>query len=330
MPSAAPFTAPAGPSISVIVPSWRRPEELQRCLRALASQRLRPLEVVVGARSGDDETIRVAEALGRAAGLHVITVAAKEPGVIAAMSAALSRCSGEIIALTDDDAEPRPDWLERLAAALGNPRVGGAGGRDWQPTERADRADVGRVQWFGRVIGNHHLGAGPARAVDVLKGVNMAIRAPLLRPTGFDGRMRGAGAQMFWELALCLPIRRAGWTLVYDPAIAVEHHIAVRHDADQRHRGVFAAGPQVDAVHNETLVLLEHLRAPGRVAFLLWAMLVGTRLEPGVAQVPRLLLRGDVAFGAWLATLRGRIEGWRSFRASGRDAAPGLPAPPPA
>ena len=329
MPHATRPAATGGPTISVIVPSWRRPVDLARCLRALAAQSRRPTEVVVGARSGDEETTRVADATRASTGLNIICVAASEPGVIAAMVAALAQCHGEIIALTDDDAEPRPEWLAGLAAALSDPRVGGAGGRDWQPSERSDRTDVGRVQWFGRVVGNHHLGSGPARPVDVLKGVNLALRAPLLHAAGFDGRLRGTGAQMFWELALCLPIRRAGWTLIYDPAIAVDHHVAARHDSDQRHRGVFSAGPQTDAVHNETLVLLEHLSSLRRGAFLLWAVLIGTRLEPGLAQIPRLLLRGERAVTVkWFATLWGRVAGWRSFLHSTPTTAARIPPAP--
>ena len=331
MPAAPREPIPSGRTISVIVPSWRRPAELDRCLRALAAQRVRPADVVVGARTGDDETFTVAETVRAGSGLNVIAVATDEPGVVAAMTAALSYCRGDIIALTDDDAEPRTDWTERLLATFENASVGGVGGRDWQPTERGDRSEVGRLQWCGRLIGNHHLGSGAARPVDVLKGVNLALRAPLLRAAGFDARLRGAGAQMFWEVALCLPIRRAGWTLIYDPANAVEHHIAARHDADQRHRGVFAAGPQVDAVHNETLAILEHLGGLRRVAFLAWAMLVGTRIEPGLLQVPRLLLSGDgIAFAKWRATLSGRLAGLSTWRRAGSDAAvrvPGAPAP---
>lgn len=316
-------------TVSVIVPSWRRPVDLERCLRALAGQTERPVEVVVGARAGDDGTLQVVEAVGRATGLKIVAAVTPEPGVIAAMSAGLAHCRGDIIALTDDDAEPHADWLRRMRSAFGDPSVGGAGGRDWQPVERGDRTVVGRVQWFGRVIGNHHLGSGPARSVDVLKGANMAFRADLLRASGFDGRLRGAGAQMFWELSLCLPVRRAGWTLMYDPATAVDHHVAVRHDADQRHRGVFVAGPQTDAVHNETLVLLEHLRGMRRLAFIIWAFAVGTRMEPGLAQVPRLLLLGQQAVVAkWLATFRGRRLGLQAFHAQGRDASTALPRPP--
>jgi GT2 family glycosyltransferase len=304
-------------TITVIVPSWRRPADLARCLRALAAQRVAPLEVIVGARAGDPETLAAVATAAAESAVPIRAVETSEAGVIAAMSAALAASRGDVVVLTDDDAEARPDWLERIGAAFADPSVGAVGGRDWQQKERGDRGEVGRVQWFGRVIGNHHLGSGPARPVDVLKGVNFAARRPLLQAIGFDARLRGSGAQMFWELALCLPLRRAGWTLLYDPAIAVDHHIAPRHDADQRHRGIFVSAPQVDAVHNETLVLLEHMTGGPlqRVAFMFWAVLVGTRMEPGLAQLPRLILRGAPSPVAQLrATIFGRMEGWRAWR----------------
>jgi GT2 family glycosyltransferase len=316
--------------VSVIVPSWRRTESLGRCLRAIAAQSRVPDEVIVGARADDDETHRTVESLARTFPTPLRSATTAEAGVVAAMNAALAACrsDAEIIALTDDDAEPRGDWLERMIGTFVDPAVGGAGGRDWQPYERGDRAVVGRVQWFGRTIGNHHLGAGPARDVDVLKGANCAYRAPLLRATGFDTRLAGQGAQLFWELALCLPIRRAGWRLVYDPAIAVEHHVEPRSDGDQLHRGEFVAEPLSDAVHNETLVLLEYLGGGGRLAFALWALLIGTRHEPGVAQVPRLLLRGEPhAFARWRAVFDGRLRGWRRWRAERTHPRPRVPVP---
>lgn len=318
--------------VSVIVPSWRRPRSLERCLRSLTEQSRLPDEVVVGIRCDDVDSTRAVGALARTFPVPLRCAATTEPGVVAAMNAALAACraDADIIALTDDDTEPHRDWIERLAACFADPSVGGAGGRDWQPFERGDRAVVGKLQWFGRLIGNHHLGAGPARDVDVLKGANCAYRAPLLRALRFDTRLAGAGAQLFWEAALCLPIRRAGWRLVYDPAIAVEHHVEPRSDGDQLHRGVFAPAPLADATHNETLVLLENRGCGARAAFLAWALLVGTHHEPGLAQIPRLVLRGDRhAVARWRAALEGRMRGWRRWRTElPRPAAAQLPPPP--
>jgi GT2 family glycosyltransferase len=312
--------------VSVLVPSFRRPDALRRCLAALAAQTRAPDEIVIGARADDADTIAAAETV-RLAGQPVRIATTPARGVVAAMQAALDASTGDIIALTDDDARPHPGWIAGLLAQFARASdVGGVGGRDWQPYERGDASRVGIVQWFGRVIGNHHLGAGPVRAVDVLKGVNCSFRAPLLRAVGFDARLRGEGAQLHWELALCLPLRRAGWRLVYDPAIAVDHDVAPRHDADNLHRGIFAEAPLRDAVHNETIALLEGRGVAGRALYFAWALLVGTGEAPGLAQVVRRLLQGDTtALRRWRATLAGR----RAGRATARRAPRNLRVPPP-
>jgi hypothetical protein len=236
------------------------------------------------------------------------------------MQQALDEATGDIIALTDDDARPRPHWVASLLAHFdASPAVGGVGGRDWQPVERWDEARVGIVQWFGRVIGNHHLGSGPSRDVDLLKGANCAFRAPLLRAVGFDSRLLGGGAQMHWELGVCLPMRRAGWRLVYDPAVAVDHDIAPRLDADVLHRGGFAEAPLLEAVHNETVELLEGRGFASRLAMMAWALLIGTREGPGVLQFVRLATQGSPhAAARWRAARRGRLYGLATARQSPR------------
>ncbi len=312
--------------VSILVPSYGRPASLARCLAALESQTHPPDEVVVGVRAGDDETIQVAES-ARARGLPLRVATTPVAGVVASMQAALDAASGDLIALTDDDARPRAGWIEGLLACFAaSPDVGGVGGRDWQPTERWNERRVGQVQWFGRVIGNHHLGAGPARDVDVLKGANCAFRAPLLRAVGFDRRLRGEGAQMYWELGLCLPLRRAGWRLIYDPEVAVDHDVAPRHGDDHLHRGVFAEAPLRNAIHNETTELLEGRGVMSRALFLGWAFLVGTREGPGLAQLARHVLRGRPnALDRWRAAVAGRLAGAATARRVPRH----LTVPPP-
>ena len=108
------------------------------------------------------------------------------------MTAGLAYADADFVALTDDDAEPVEDWLERIAVVFEEQDdVAGVGGRDDQVGTIAEQLDVGRVQWFGRVIGNHHLGAGPPRDVDVLKGVCCAFR---IAPPA-HGRLRRAAAR---------------------------------------------------------------------------------------------------------------------------------------
>lgn len=279
--------------MTVIVPTYRRPHDLCRCLEAFKAQEWPADQVLVTVREDDSATNAFLREYD-ADPLPLQIVRLKAPGVVAAMNAGLQAASGDIIALTDDDTAPYPDWLERIEAHFAaDPHVGGVGGRDWQPVERGSRRVVGKIQWYGRVVGNHHLGVGAAREVDVLKGANCAYRAEPLKRIGFESRLRGGGAQVHWELALGLAMRQAGWKLIYDPAVAMDHFIAQRLDADQNLRGIFNAEGIQNSAYNETLILLSYFPPLRRTVFLLWAFLIGTKGEPGPLQVPRLLVRRD-------------------------------------
>lgn len=131
-------------------------------------------------RDTDAETWQFLAQLN-ALNLPLHTVKVTQPGVVAALNAGLAAVEGDIVSITDDDAAPHPDWLERIAAYFtSDSRLGGLGGRDWvyhgSKLEDESRPVVGQLQWFGRVIGNHHLGVGEPREVDILKGVNMSFR----------------------------------------------------------------------------------------------------------------------------------------------------------
>ena len=294
--------------ISVLIPTFRRPHMLRACLQGLAVQQRAPDEVIVAVRRMDQETPRVRSALG-ASSLPLALVEVGPPGVVAAMDAALAQATGDIVALTDDDAVPRPDWLARIEAhLLSDQSLAGVGGRDYQPGCDDAHTIVGRVAWFGRVQGNHHLRIATARRVDVLKGVNCAFRGDLLRAVRFDNVLLGTGAQVHWELSLCLSLRRLGWRLLYDPDVVVDHYPARRFDDDQR--GAFTPAALTNEIANETYVLWQHLGPGSRLAYSFWAACIGTRGAPGIAQWARARLSGDRLAGARArAALRGRIRG---------------------
>lgn len=278
------------PTISVLVPTWKRPESLTRCIRALKRQTRVPDQIVVTVRSDDADTWNVMGSLLSEIGDLLNVVATPAVNLRDAMNLGLACTTGSLVALTDDDAEPRADWLERLEAGFTSDRVGGVGGRDWQPNERWNEETVGRISWYGRVVGNHHLGCGPARSVELLKGVNCCFRGDILRRIGFDRRLRGRGNVSHWEIALCVSFLKPGYQLVFDPSIAVDHHVGRRHDGDINARGGFEPRSHVDSVFNETAALLDYLTLPGKISFALWAFFVGTRAMPGLLQVPRLYL----------------------------------------
>ncbi len=271
-------------SVAVIVPSYRRPEALARCLRALSRQTVAPARVVVAVRHSDEGTRRCVERLRTGlANLEIADVSG--PGVIRAIDAALGRCSEAVIAQTDDDAVPHRDWIERMLRHYAAD-VGGVGGRDlvWDGTTQPGsnrgwgaQREVGRIAWFGRVAGNHHLGPGLARQVHVLKGVNISLRRELWV---LDRELKGSGAQVAWELGMCLRARADGWRLIYDPAILVDHFPAERFDEDCRGRPTLRA--QTDAEWNQCFVIARH--APARLAgqAAIYQLAVGSHAAPGL------------------------------------------------
>ena len=301
--------------IAVLVPTYRRPADLARCLAALGRQS-RPAErVIVVARAGDDATAAV---LREPRPLPLSVVLVEQGGVVAALNAGLDAVTADVVAFTDDDAAPRPDWLERVAEHFAlDAALGGLGGRDWihhgAKLEDGARRLVGKVSWFGRCIGNHHLGVGPPREVDVLKGVNMSFRTQALNGVRFETRLLGGGAQVCNELGVSLAVKQRGWKLLYDPAVAVDHYPSIRHDEDQRN--AFSRDAVRNAAFNETLLLCEHLGGWRRVVFLAWALAIGSRAAPGFVQWLRLLVQQfDTATQRFGATLAGRIAGWTAAR----------------
>jgi glycosyltransferase involved in cell wall biosynthesis len=311
--------------ITVIVPTYRRTTDLVRCLQALEKQIRTIDEVIIVVRDTDIETWDLFKKPDLAQ-LPLKLISVSQPGVIAAMNMGLSQASGDIIAFTDDDAAPHSNWLQNIEAHfLADAQIGGVGGRDiihrTEPWFTGSREQVGLLQWHGRVIGEHHRGVGQARAVDVLKGVNMSFRHSAIQGLRFDERMRGTGAQVHFEVAFCLALRRNGWKLIYDPAILVDHYIAQRFDEDQRDH--FNAIACINAVHNETLALLEHLSPAQRLIFLLWSILVGTRQAFGLIQWLRHLPSERwLATQKCLASLQGRWQGIFTWLQSGRNQQP--------
>ena len=303
--------------ITVIIPTYRRPADLLRCLEALKKQTRPSDEILVIVRNIDSETWSCLENYNLAP-LPLQTVKVTLPGQVAALNAGLDKARGEIISITDDDAAPRPEWLAHIEAHfLSDPTLGGVGGKDWVYQNnhllQGERSLVGRVQWFGRTVGNHHFGVGEPREVEILKGVNMSYRRSAIANLRFDERLLGTGAQVDNDLAFSLKVRQSGWKLIYDPKVEVDHYMTERFDEDQRNKFNYIA--MVNRVHNETLILLEYLPPIRRVVFLIWALFVGTRANRGVVQFFRFLPQeGCLAGRKLMASLQGRWQGWLAWQ----------------
>jgi len=297
--------------LSVLVPTYRRIDDLKRCLVALAAQRRFADEIIMVLRDTDQETSEWLKALEHKPP-HLRMVTVTEPGQVAALNRGLDEVSGDVVAITDDDAAPHPDWLERVERHFFNDgAIGGVGGRDYVAGEPPGREQhlVGKLYWYGRIVGNHHLGVGGPRYVDFLKGANMSYRTAALRERRFDVRLRGSGAQVHNELGIGFALARRGWRLLYDPAVAVDHYPSVRHDADQR--GGTSKQSMEHRCYNAAVSLTEHLTWAGRVAYLIYGITVGSRARPGLIQCVRLtVVERRSLWRLLMPAWRGHVSGW--------------------
>ena len=275
-----PGNAPIPQSLSVVVPTFRRPVSLERCLRALAVQTRPPDQIIVVCRT-DDEASRDATAR-LAFELPVQTVTCDQPRLCAQMDLGVASATGDVVALTDDDSAPTPEWAEKLLGLYRAPDVGAVGGRDMILDGAADSSSVGQpvgiVTRTGQPLGNHHREGVGIRDVDFLKGVNLSVRRHLWH---VDLKLLGNGHQSHWELGTCLRIRRLGWRILYDPQLLVDHYPEERVGEPQR--GSRDAYTLERDAHNQLYELVRWLPLGQAALVAVRSLVVGSKELPGFA-----------------------------------------------
>jgi GT2 family glycosyltransferase len=294
-------------TVSVVIPTYMRPQRLEAALRSAWDQKPRPAdEVIVVCRNEDEGARRVAAAYP-----GTLTQLVEQPGVLAAMRVGAGCATGSVIAFLDDDAEPPEDWLDAALRALEDPVVGAYSARDVvrDPDDEPRRPDVGRITRWGKLIGNHHLAVGAARDVDVLKGANLVFRREALQ---LPADLRGAGAQVHYEVATCLAASAAGWRLRFDPNMAVRHLPGDRFDSDRR------GAPAPDAVFNAAYNLVFTLVSFRPELFwrrALFGLLVGDRATPGLVRgLVALVQRETRVLYALRPSVAGQLAALRDLR----------------
>ena len=227
--------APRHPGVSVVIPSWRRPEGLRRALRALEGQPAANggWDVVVVASAADPGVHEVVGAeRGRLLALpgapaEVRVVDEPRAGASNARNRGLAE-SRQIVAFLDDDCTPQPGWLAAVTAPVRSGASAGAGGRVvLDPSVTPPR-------WLGDALLSYlaQYDRGSADKVleepDFVLTANAAFDAELLESVGgFDPELGpNSGRPMVNDdIDLCRKVWAAGGTITYTAGASVVHDL---------------------------------------------------------------------------------------------------------
>lgn len=217
------------PTLSAVVCTHERPDDLSRCLEAFA--RLEdPVEVIVVDSASHppcrELVERFAEALPR-----LVYVREGEPGLSRARNRGIAASSGEIVAFIDDDAGPRADWARRIVAPfVADQSIGCVGGacRPVFPDGRRPRWLSDRLLQFAGITRFGPPAREARSSAEWPFGANVAFRRSALEQAGgFSESLGRNGARLLSgeESALIETLRAGGWRIWLEPAAVVDHAV---------------------------------------------------------------------------------------------------------
>jgi GT2 family glycosyltransferase len=244
-----PPALPAGQGsapVTIVVCTRDRPEELDRCLRALSVHAAAGHEVIaVDNAPRDTRTAVVVASHG------CRYVCEPEPGLNRARNRGLEAAKHDLVAYTDDDCAPDPGWLDALTAPYADAAVAATTGLvmplelETAAQESFEAYSANRRIFEPRL---YRKSTTPPSAAGVAGlGANMSFRrATLAGLGGFDPRfdggtptLSGGDTEMFARLLA------AGGTIAYRPDALVWHRH--RRDLPSLRRVVFGYGAGVFA-----------------------------------------------------------------------------------
>ena len=219
------------PSLAVIIPTYRRNQDVLRALASLQEQSLPSFEVVVVDNAADRQLEQEVRSAERRAGVMVTYVAEPRLGLHNARHAGARASAADVLVYTDDDATFSPDWLASLQSAFGqHDAMAVAGGPvravwektppDWLVKYMEGRTDFGPLS-----LREPHQ-TFVQSADESAYGVNFAIRREVLfalggfNPESFGDHWLGDG-----ESGLVRKVTDSGRLIGYVPGALVWHHV---------------------------------------------------------------------------------------------------------
>ncbi len=198
---------------SVLLCTFNRHVLLQKALASIVDGTLEKPDEIVIVNAGDSRADEVIKKFQGRHGISWKVLKVINKNLAANRNLGLPQCSGDIIAMTDDDAEVFPDWITQLKRVhREHPEAGAAGG-----LVLGTNTDslVGKV---ADLITFPSWSAG--QYVRTLPGVNVSYKKEAVERTGLQDEIlfRGEDVDYNWR------ILELGYKIYFDPAVKVYHY----------------------------------------------------------------------------------------------------------
>jgi GT2 family glycosyltransferase len=213
----------SAPLVSVVILNWNRYEDTLLCLKHVRELTYANIEIVVvdnGSVDGSKQKLK------------------DEPGIIYVDNPTnrgftgghidgLAKCSGEFILLLNNDALISPDYIDKALAHFSNQAVAVVGGRAYMWDENNPVFDTSNA-YFGYQDINPTTGegffvrsdSGYAQEVNNVSGSAVVVRRSVVDQVGY---LYEPFFAYFEETDLFARMKRAGYKVVYDPALHIWH-----------------------------------------------------------------------------------------------------------
>lgn len=211
---------------SLIVCTRNRAQKLLQCLSSIRTlDALDRWELVVVDNGSTDSTSAVLDSFRTGYPWRMISVNEARPGLGRARNAGVAAAAGPLLAFTDDDCYPKPDFLVQVERAFEDPDLGYMGGRielfNHEDAPITIRVTDERIP----------IAAGQLVRTGIIQGANMACRRAVVDEVGAFDPEFGAGTPFPAEdVDFAARASVAGWKGGYFPEPVVYHDHGRRGD----------------------------------------------------------------------------------------------------
>jgi GT2 family glycosyltransferase len=200
-------------TFSVLICTYNRHRLLRQALQTLIEKTEEKPDQVVVVNGGDERADQVvAQFMGRH-GIDVRLIGTVNKNLAASRNVGLPHCTGDLIAMTDDDAEVFPNWVIRMKRAhQEHPEAGAVGG----PVLGTNKDSL-----VGKVADLITFPTWPEpRYVRTLPGVNISYKREVVEQVGFQDEIlfRGEDVDYNWR------VQKLGYKIYFSPHIKVYHY----------------------------------------------------------------------------------------------------------